>query len=312
MFLYLFRCSSLKPLDSLRLRTEALFSTNRLLRGHQMGQQHCCCCCPPNYAARSQHQQQQQQQRRGGGGSAGFRQPSTPAATTAGYHSAARPPNVAPNVCRVCGKTCDLVMIDGHEEACRAAAKRDMMHRETDPLMAPPAGACAADAAPAADSGNGGHHECIICLCHTARRVAILPCCHAYACLDCAKKLDECALCRGKKEGLLILTEDPRRCRWCSNPVAPVHYDAHQETCRLRQRQLKEDLKAEFEGGQQQQQQQQQRQHDDEVLLPCGHPKDETAEAVLPCGCLLCGNCSKLKSCPLHLTRILRTIKIYE
>lgn len=252
-----------------------------------MGQ--CCCCCADaaDNAAGNQPARHRARQ-----------QPSFPS-----HQRATR----ASNACRICGSIIDPALLDGHEESCRAAARRALHHaatnitppmRDTDPLISAQSATpnrAAADAAAPADL-----HECVICFEPKAERVAILPCAHMGFCLECAKRVDACPLCRGPKTGVLILREDAQKCRHCKLAIAPVHIDAHQETCRMNQRALSAELR--------------QQERNQAALLPCGHERAGTTVALLPCGCCVCSEtcAASASSCPVHLTRIIARVRIFE
>jgi hypothetical protein len=175
-------------------------------------------------------------------------------------------------------------MIDGHEESCRAQARRQMRleqeqqqqqpnhqnqkspqqqqqeYSDTAPLRpneerSSYGGAAAASTTPAAKNQQQQHHhqdiadddpehQCVVCL-DNRKVVAILPCAHLCVCYECSKMVDACPLCRGAKEALLVINEKVGKCRVCRQSVAPVYLDSHQEVCRLRMRELRRKLREE-------------------------------------------------------------------
>lgn len=124
--------------------------------------------------------------------------------------------------CRHCGLTLDSALLDGHEEACRANARRHMRVKEdTSVSESPPA-----------------EVVCVVCM-NLIRCYAFIPCGHIPCCGECAKQLDACPLCRQPRLGLCYVptsTLSEYLCKHCGEFIAPTLFDGHSEVCAMLQR----------------------------------------------------------------------------
>ena len=183
--------------------------------------------------------------------------------------------------CRVCDQVVDPALLEGHEESCRAVMRRRLRGGDavgnyggahdavplTSAVDGSPASSSSASASPVATAssrmgnhgapsqhhagggGGGGHDDdaeylCVICL-DSRKAVAVVPCGHLSMCRACAAQVELCPMCRGPREGLLVIDAASAKCRVCRQVIAPVYLDSHQEVCRLRTRELRETLRAE-------------------------------------------------------------------
>jgi hypothetical protein len=321
----------------------------------------CCCCCP-------EHQQRRQQH-------AGFR------TTMPAYHATAQQQRSNFNECRICGKQIDPSLIDGHEESCRIQARRNLQAGAARDGVAPQSSTTTANSrnqqqqpnynsntaesetAPlnpqrqqhssstetTPNNNNNGDileddsdRACVICL-QNRKVVALLPCAHLCVCRQCSSMIDQCPLCRGKKESLLVINENAGKCRVCHNFIAPVYLDSHQEVCRLRMKELRKTLREESKKSAAQfahlksreastinftpqlnesetattnkddseNEMEKQQQQMEDLCLQCLVNKRE--KFALPCGHSLCTSCSeKVTVCSVCLQKVTSSITVYD
>lgn len=256
-----------------------------------MGAACCCCCRDDSFEQLDQRERPQ-------------RAASSPQ-SNAGLRSTAAPPGrVASSKCDVCGICLDPSLIDGHRESCRANHKKKLLDKGRDP---PP------PSVPHAERSVAEEMLCVVCM-DRGKEFAFVPCGHLVACADCVKQLDQCPICRTKREALVHI--DPLQhqaiclCKHCGHVINPSFFEGHREVCALQRRKgdtssppnqtkLNDLASADLP--------------DEKVMcLQCAQQRRNTV--LLPCGHrVLCQRCGTATStCPVCCAPVASTIVTYD
>jgi hypothetical protein len=217
-----------------------------------------------------------------------------------------------PMPCPVCGLVLDPALLEGHRESCRSTHRKEMAEREKKEKEGP----AATPALPTHEDPNEGSDKtCIICM-DAPPFFAFLPCGHISCCKDCSMRVDNCPVCRGPREQLLVVNLAAAaqcRCKHCKHIICPTMFDSHREVCALQRRQREAAAAAAAQNVDEELQRRGSSTIAESLDLCVKCKVAQRSVAFLPCGHFLyCAHCAEGCSvCPLCLQTVDKATPIF-